>query len=1706
MEQAAKKKGGWRRFGRIVLKTVMWIFLLIVALFLLILTPPVQSFIRKKATNYLEKKLDTRVEIGRMFITLSGKIALDDIYIEDRQKDTLLSIGELRVNMSFYKIIFKKTLDINSVKLDEGTIKIKRNLPDTAFNFQFIVDAFGSGSPDSVQTTDTSASMAINIDKVELNKVHFVYQDVVTGNDVVTNIGHFDTRIEKFDPDKMHFIIPQVNLHDLTAKVTQVKPLVIIADTTVQRVKAENAGSPSPVLQLDLQHISLENIGIDYNDSIGAMYTNAQIGSLDISPRKIDLANQQFDLGKIVLGKTRAIVRMDKTTKSAIDKPVAKDTATGSPFQFNFASLGLDDVSLQFDNNNEPRQKQGMDYSHLAAQVTTLQVNDFLFGSDSIMGKISQVNFKEQNSGFDLQELHTDFLYSNNEAYLKDLFIKTPGSEIKRNIAVKYASLDALKEDIGGLQLDLDLKDSKILVKDVLSFVPSLKSQPAFADPNATWYINGGVKGSVADMTISDLRINGLADTRINMSGRLTGLPDMKKAGAQLNIAEISSSRRDMALFIPPGSLPKDITLPARLTLAGRINGNANDLVTDLGLRTDLGNVQVKGRIRNATDAQRVGYDVAVKTIALDLGTIMQDKETLGPLTASFTAKGTGFDPKTANAVFKGQVQSAVFKQYHYHDLALDGSIANQQALFNAGIADPNLTVDLHASADLSKSYPAIKLDAMIDSIRTKELNLTANAIVYRGKITADFPGTNPDSLEGKLFVTQSLLVQNNRRIALDTLQLVTGSSDTIGRYMALSTDFINAGIQGRYKLTELGNVFQHAIQPYFEVTEADSMKKMAPYDFTFHAEVINGPVLQTFVPDLKRMDSVNMKGRFSDSAGWFVNVVAPAVEIGTNKINGLEINAGTAASRDSIAVKAFVSQVKSGSSIQLDNTTLTAGLANNQIDFDLNIKGNDKDKYNVAGVFDQPKTGEYEFSLKPQGLILNFDPWSVSADNKIHITANDINTSHFILSQGAQQLSINSTTSASNSPLAIGFSNFKIATLTGFVQNDSTLVDGLLNGKAEVKDVMIDPVFTTDLTVTDLSVKKDTVGDLKMMVNNESANTFAADIALTGRGNDVKLNGKYFTNNSSFDMDLNINKLPLTTAQAFSGGSLRNATGYVNGKFDITGTTDKPSVRGDLNFNQAGFNLSMLNNYLRVDQEKIHVDDRGITFNRFQLRDSANNALTINGTAATSNFSNYVFNLDLRSDNFRALNSTKKDNKLFYGQLYFNSNLKVTGTEKAPVIEGRLKINDKTKLTVVLPQEEPGIVARDGVVEFVDMDSPISDSLFMAAYDSMNTTTSFAGVDVSVNIEIDKAADLTLIVDEGNGDFLNVKGEALLNVTVNPTGDIVMAGTYELEEGSYALNFNSIKRKFDIQKGSKITWGGEPTDADVNITARYVANTAPLDLVKGQLGDDVASTERNTYLQKLPFEVLLKMQGKLMKPDISFDIVLPDNKSYIVSNDIITLVRTKLDQLRQEQGEMNKQVFALLLLNRFVSENPFASSSSTSTGTLAKQSVSKLLTEQLNKLASDLVQGVDLNFDVQSSDDYTTGERRDRTDLNVGLSKTLLNDRLTVSVGSNFELEGPQSSGNQASNIAGNIAVNYRLSKDGRYQLRAYRKNEYQGVIDGYVIETGVGFIITIDYNKFKEIFQKKKLERQRKQRQEQRKKEKQAETTQNQKQAATP
>ena len=267
---------------------------------------------------------------------------------------------------------------------------------------------------------------------------------------------------------------------------------------------------------------------------------------------------------------------------------------------------------------------------------------------------------------------------------------------------------------------------------------------------------------------------------------------------------------------------------------------------------------------------------------------------------------------------------------------------------------------------------------------------------------------------------------------------------------------------------------------------------------------------------------------------------------------------------------------------------------------------------------------------------------------------------------------------------------------------------------------------------------------------------------------------------------------------------------------------------------------------------------------------------------------------------NFKILNTRKKESKIYYGSLVITSQLHVSGTEIKPAVDGRLTVDEGTNFSFVVPQREPGVVERQGIVEFVDMDAGINDSFFRE-YDSLNVS-SVMGMDITTNIEIKKEAIFNIVIDEANGDFINVQGEAQLSTGIDPSGKVTLVGNYELEKGSYEITFNFLHRRFDIQKGSRIVWLNEPTRATMDVTATYIANTSPIDLVQNQIAASTMAI-RNTYLQKLPFEVRLHLTGELLQPKVNFDIVLPDNKNYGVSNDIITQVDTRLEQLRQDPG-----------------------------------------------------------------------------------------------------------------------------------------------------------------------------------------------------------
>ncbi|RYD94060.1 MAG: translocation/assembly module TamB, partial [Sphingobacteriales bacterium] len=792
----------------------------------------------------------------------------------------------------------------------------------------------------------------------------------------------------------------------------------------------------------------------------------------------------------------------------------------------------------------------------------------------------------------------------------------------------------------------------------------------------------------------------------------------------------------------------------------------------------------------------------------------------------------------------------------------------------------------------------------------------------------ADVPTADPDYLNATIKATDLLVVNKDQRIRMDTISLVsTANADS--STLALKSSIISANLSGKYQLTQIGTAIQDVINKYFDTGLATTGKPTViaakpgyqPQQMRFAIRVVKTPLLQQFAPDLKQLDPINVTGRFDSSTGeLIVNGSIPKVVYGEQVVNNMKLDINTG--NDALNYSLSVDEVKVSPSIDILYTTISGNLKDDKLSTSLQVRDKEKkERYKIAGVL-SVLPQQYQFSFVQDGLLLDYMPWAVNADNALQFGNKGILARNFTITNTNQSLSVNSNPQQLNAPIDVKFSNFRIETLTKMAQQDSLQVGGVINGEANISNFQASPVFTAAINVNDFSFKGDTVGNIAIKVNNQTANAYAANVSITGKGNQVDLKGMYYTAPSSrFDMDLNIVNLSMQSIQGFSFGAIRNSTGNITGALKITGTTDAPAVRGDINFNKVGFNVSMLNSYFSMPKESITFNNDGIRFNDFTMVDSTGNKAVVSGTVYTKTYTDYAFGLNIRTDNFRVMNSTSADNKLFYGQLYLNSNIKIAGDMNSPLVDASITVNEKTDMTIVLPSTDPSIEDRKGVVEFIDQDAPKIDSILLARQLDSLRKSDITGLDVSATIIVHKNANFNIVIDPRNGDMVQLKGEANLNGGIDPSGKISLTGTYVVNQGSYGLSFATVKRKFNFKQGSTITWTGDPTSANIDLTAVYIANVPPIDLVSSQTDEQ----SLGLYKQKLPFHVNLNLRNELLKPDISFDIILPDS-NYAVSQTVKSTVETKLAQVRQDPNELNKQVLGVLILGHFIGDNPLQS------------------------------------------------------------------------------------------------------------------------------------------------------------------------------------
>ena len=374
--------------------------------------------------------------------------------------------------------------------------------------------------------------------------------------------------------------------------------------------------------------------------------------------------------------------------------------------------------------------------------------------------------------------------------------------------------------------------------------------------------------------------------------------------------------------------------------------------------------------------------------------------------------------------------------------------------------------------------------------------------------------------------------------------------------------------------------------------------------------------------------------------------------------------------------------------------------------------------------------------------------------------------------------------------------------------------------------------------------------------------------------------------------------------------------------------------------------------------------------------------------------------------------------------------------TEK---FERNITTVDRTVL--VLPLDQQAELPMYDFVEFINPNDTLKEVKVKDFID-------VPWLDMALDIHVTPDATVKMIFDSRVGDEITASGTADMQFQINTNGKFTMNGTYEVDKGEYFFTLkNFLGKKFKVSSGGTVTWSGDPMEAEVDLKALYTVRTrvsSIMDPIKytAQQVQEMSST--------VPVDVVMYMKGNLWNPLTSLDLEL--SKANVRAQEIVA------DNIIGE-SEKTKQAVSLLMQGAFmVPENNGGAGAAVLNAGLsnAKQFLTGQVNNYLSQITGDVI---NVGFDYNGASDSLSN-------VSMNVSKNLYNDKVVIS--GTFDL------GKDASDME----VQYKVSKN--VTLKAFRKSQQnQKDQEGSVPTQGLGVFFRKEFDSFKELFQKKKKDK---------------------------
>ncbi|GHT32152.1 hypothetical protein AGMMS49574_15130 [Bacteroidia bacterium] len=1353
----------------------------------------------------------------------------------------------------------------------------------------------------------------------------------------------------------------------------------------------------------------------------------------------------KIDLDKIALNRVRLALQMPADTLSLSAYIGVAELTKGEvdlgEEQYTAEAFRLADSELRYDGNdispaggNAARHvsthfdPQHIDLSHLNALLGQL-----LYHKDDMHASINYFSTRDR-SGLAISSLTGSIGADNVHLAIPYLLLVTPYSNMSLEVNIPFNALSKHPDGETKVNLTASIGKNDLLFMDGLpaNFAKVYPDKPllivAKADGNA-----GIIKLTTLSAEMSEvfhLKASGSGDNLLD-SIRRTGHFEMKS----------HVSKPGTILGLLPKSVQEGIRTPGSLNLTGNIGLQNQDYKADLLLTEAHAKVKLKGFYNVGNEC----YEASLTIDSLEPSHFLAN-DSLSRLTANFSVEGKGTDiyAKSTEANWSGKIDDLQYGASKIGDITLGASLQNHQVKVSVKSDLPDAKLDFAFDGTLEQKKLTGMLTGDVDSLNLYALHLMDTPFTTSFNLFAEVESDLKIDHHVDVTLGNWDLTLADRPINPQTLILHTQSEKDTTRLSFHAGD-LGLTLTGNAGLETMSSQFQRISEDVANQLKQDSAINIAalrPYlpDMTLsiHAEKDNPlyTILKQYKLDFGRL---SVEAATSPEEGVRLDASVYALNRDTFRIDTIR-----AIIRPEIDGLIYDAQVVKNR--YMHQTAFTAGLKGcigyRYLDAEAFYTNNEKETGLHLGISGVRGREGIDLRLFPDNPIIAFNTYSLNPDNFIHLKSmKEIEANVRLTGANNNSLWFHSLDGADAQypELHAELSQIPIGLISkGFAELPD--MKGMLSADLQYAPSKESFMVVADVNIDNLIYEGSEVGEL--MLNTVylpiEQDVHQVDMHFS-RGRDEVGSATVIYNSKKENIDggLSLEALPLDMFTPFIPDNMASLNGSLSGEMDIKGPLTKPLVEGYLKADTASVYSGLVASRFRLDDKKIFIKNNRLNLDTFQILASGTNPFVIDGNIDFSNFSNIMADLQMKGNRLQLLDAKRTPDAIAYGKLLVNTSSTVKGPLSALTVRGNINLLGGTNLTYVM--KDSPLTVQDRLKDLVTFTS-FADTTLRMRRNSTLPPLPLGGMDVLMVLHIDPIVNLQADINPDQSSYVSLEGGGDLSFQYTRQGQMLLNGRYTLSNGKmkYALPIIPLK-EFTVKPNSFIQWDGDPMNPQLGIAATQ-RTRASVSLA----GESP---------RKINFEVGVDVRERLENMALTFTIAAPEDAS----------VQAELDKMGVEGR--STQAVGMMVTGMYL-----ANSGDGKVNMNMGDALGSFLQSEINNIAGDALKTVDFSIGM---DTYTQSAELgggQRTDYSFSYAQRFYDDRLRLKIG------GKVSSGNvqQKESFIDDVSLEWRLNRAGTGYLKLFHDKNYQSILDGEVIETGVGIVLRRKMLNLRELFKK--------------------------------